>query len=143
MKEHNSLVSVNGQFNLRRVKYSMGQRRRASLVVELNGRGCRSFTIPCKNNFKMAQALPCQESIKLKVIFKPWYLDPQGLPDEGKVSKVVIGAVWLVLAFWSWAPSCILGLSSTDSELVRLCRLTWGLVLRAIYKTQLVTRVFF
>ncbi len=61
-------------------------------------------------------------SIKLKVIFKPWYLDPQGLPDEGKVSKVVIDAVWLVLAFWSWAPSCILGLSSTGSELARLCR---------------------
>jgi hypothetical protein len=82
-------------------------------------------------------------SIKLKVIFKPWYLDPQGLPDEGKVSKVVIGAVWLVLAFWSWAPSCILEVSSTGSELARLCRVTWGLVLRAIYKTQLVTRVFF
>ncbi len=61
VKEHNSLVSVNEQFNLRRVKYSMGQRRRASLVVELNGRGCRSFSIPCKNNFKMAQALPYQE----------------------------------------------------------------------------------
>jgi hypothetical protein len=59
-------------------------------------------------------------SIKLKVIFKPWYLDPQGLPDEGKVSRVVIGAVWLVLAFWSWAPSCILGLSSTGSELTGL-----------------------
>ncbi len=55
------------------------------------------------------------QSIKLKVIFKS--LDSQGLPDEGKVSKVVIGAVWLVLAFWSWAPSCILGLSLTDSEL--------------------------
>lgn len=67
----------------------------------------------------MAQALPYQEH-QVKGDFKPWYLDPQGLPDEGKVSKVVIGAVWLVFAFWSWAPSCILGLSSTGSELASL-----------------------